>query len=261
MATKSFSECIDFILEQEGGFSLNPSDPGNWTSGRVGSGQLKGTNMGIAACAFPELDIKNLTRSKAEEIYRSRYWSQVGGDVLPTGVDLVVFDFAVNSGPLMAAKSFRKTKSKKQGAVEIIQTISAERLSFLHTLQCWPRFGKGWGKRIAACEARALRMLSQSSLDSPLPGHVRNVRRKASREKALAGTAVIVSSTVAVAGPSFLSEAGIWIVIGAIPCLAAAGIFGLSAWRQSQRVSASLSEVKKLEVSNNVASTPGKPAT
>jgi hypothetical protein len=64
----------------------------------VGKGVLKGTNFGIAASAFPNLDIPNLTRAQAMAIYREKYWTPIGGDALPAGVDLLAFDIAVNSG-------------------------------------------------------------------------------------------------------------------------------------------------------------------
>ena len=39
-------------------------------------------------------DVKKLGRDEACEIYRTRYWNVLRCDDLPTGVDLVAFDFA-----------------------------------------------------------------------------------------------------------------------------------------------------------------------
>ena len=59
----NFERCFAFTLGAEGGYSNNPADPGNWTGGAVGNGELRGTNFGISASAYPQLDIANLTQS------------------------------------------------------------------------------------------------------------------------------------------------------------------------------------------------------
>ena len=46
-----FDWIFDFVVASEGGFTDNPADPGNWTSGRVGSGICRGTKFGISAAA------------------------------------------------------------------------------------------------------------------------------------------------------------------------------------------------------------------
>lgn len=46
------------VLGYEGGFTQDPRDPGNWTGGRIGHGQLRGTQHGISAAAYPNLDIR-----------------------------------------------------------------------------------------------------------------------------------------------------------------------------------------------------------
>jgi lysozyme family protein len=66
-----FNASFDRLISPkvEGGFTLNPKDSGNWTGGKIGVGELKGSNFGISAAAYPKLDIKNLTREKVRPLY------------------------------------------------------------------------------------------------------------------------------------------------------------------------------------------------
>jgi len=81
-----WQNAIDFVLSYEGGFVDNPADPGG------------ATNWGISARSYPKLDIKNLTKEEAQEIYRCDYWNAVHGDELPGPLAMVAFDAAVNQG-------------------------------------------------------------------------------------------------------------------------------------------------------------------
>lgn len=96
--TDDFDRCVTFVLKQEGGYVNNPADHG-----------LE-TNFGISKRAYPSLDIKNLTRDEAVEIYRRDYWVKAGCDRLEWPDCLVVFDTAVNMGTVKAtaikAKAF-----------------------------------------------------------------------------------------------------------------------------------------------------------
>lgn len=69
-----FQRIIDLIIAtHEKGFQKRADDAGNWTGGKVGAGELKGTKFGISAHAFPDLDIENLTITEAEELYFKVY--------------------------------------------------------------------------------------------------------------------------------------------------------------------------------------------
>lgn len=100
-----FDKAFDRLFRTEGGFTDNPKDPGNWTGGRVGIGQCKGTKYGIAANTYPDLDIKNLTRDGAKAIYYRDFWSQLL-DAHPA-VRYQAFDFAVNSGMSTAKRKLQ----------------------------------------------------------------------------------------------------------------------------------------------------------
>ena len=109
MTAINFSACWDFTAQQEGGYSNDQNDPGNWTGGAKGVGIFKGTNHGISAAAYPDLDIANLTLDAAGIIARRDYWNRIGGDALPVGVDLMVFDFAFNAGVRASARILQQT--------------------------------------------------------------------------------------------------------------------------------------------------------
>ncbi|HEY1857582.1 glycosyl hydrolase 108 family protein [Acidocella sp.] len=94
----NFSVCVAFTLRCEGGFSMTPEDRGNWTSGEIGVGILKGTNFGLSAASYPHLELRGLNAAAAAAIYRRDYWQKINGDALPAGADLMVFDHAVNAG-------------------------------------------------------------------------------------------------------------------------------------------------------------------
>jgi lysozyme family protein len=104
----NFTISFQFTIGQEGGFTKDPTDKGDWTGGQVGAGTLKGTKYGISAASYPGLDIQNLTLDQAMAIYKSDYWNAIQGDQLPLAVAKVAFDTAVNSGVSSAAKMLQR---------------------------------------------------------------------------------------------------------------------------------------------------------
>ena len=103
-----FLAVIALVLEHEGGYQEKHFDRGNWTSGVIGKGELKGTNFGISAMAYPHLDIRRLTREQAIAIYHRDYWLKIRGDDLPFPLAAVTMDAAVNSGPRRAVEWLQK---------------------------------------------------------------------------------------------------------------------------------------------------------
>lgn len=141
MTMDAFRIALNFTLKWEGGYTDNPRDPGNWTGGEEGKGQLKGTKYGISAAAFPNLDIRNLTVEQAGEIYRTRYWDPIGGDSLPFPASMAVFDFAVNSGVGRARSLWEKVEGD-------LHEYQAGRTDFLASLRDFNTFGRGWMRRV-----------------------------------------------------------------------------------------------------------------
>ena len=160
----NFDQAFDILLGHEGGFSDHPADPGNWTGGRVGVGELRGTKFGIAANTYPNEDIRNLTVDRAKEIYRRDFWNPVRAEELPAAIRYAVFDAAVNSSPRQAARWLQRAVGVRDdgiigpitlGAVRaadperVLRRVLAQRLRFMTGLSNWPAFGRGWARRIA----------------------------------------------------------------------------------------------------------------
>lgn len=81
-----FERALNFCLKWEGGYSNDPNDPGGET------------NYGISKRAYPDEDIKAMTRGRAAVIYQRDYWDKAKCNELPAPVNLVHFDCAVNTG-------------------------------------------------------------------------------------------------------------------------------------------------------------------
>lgn len=77
---------VEFILKEEGS---------TYVADDAGAGEAK---YGIVAKFNPGVDVKNLTKEGAAQIYRDRYWTQIKGDTLAPDVAAVMMDTAVNMG-------------------------------------------------------------------------------------------------------------------------------------------------------------------
>ncbi len=110
MSLKAFEYAFHEVLGVEGGYSTDPKDPGNWTGGSPGRGELKGTKCGISAKAYPHLDIKNLTPENIKGIYYVDYWKALSLDEVPDQeVAKEIFDSAVNCGNGNAVKFVQRS--------------------------------------------------------------------------------------------------------------------------------------------------------
>ncbi len=160
-----FARCLAFTLRAEGGFTNNPADPGNWTGGHVGAGELRGTNFGISAAAYPTIDIAGLSAAAAGEIYRRDYWAPLQGDALPLPVALAAFDAAVNAGLRRSVLWLQQAVGVSADGVLGAQTLAAikaadalalarealaRRIDFYAGLPGWAEFGLGWTRRVIA---------------------------------------------------------------------------------------------------------------
>lgn len=108
MDEANFVAAIGPVLAHEGGFQAAPDDPGNWTGGKVGAGELKGTKFGISAAQYPALDIAKITIDEATAIYRRDWWERFGLARLPQPLAAKLFDAGVNIGMANAVRALQR---------------------------------------------------------------------------------------------------------------------------------------------------------
>jgi lysozyme family protein len=171
----TFEQAFKVVIGHEGGYTANPADPGNWTGGRCGVGSCHGTNWGISAAAYPQIDIASLTLQQAQEIYRRDYWDRAQCGKLPAALALLVFDATVNNGVGRAIRWLQATlKVPQDGAIgpgtlaaieaqhsnsfRLCAEFQANRLIFMAGLATWRTFGDGWARRLCQLPFEAFQM-------------------------------------------------------------------------------------------------------
>src|SRR5690242_12420737 len=89
-------EAIGYCLKWEGGYGNDPRDAGGPTNYGITIADVR-RFLNPKATA---LDVKNLTKAQAIDIYRNKYWKTelYDCDKLDSGLDCSVFDCGVNSG-------------------------------------------------------------------------------------------------------------------------------------------------------------------
>lgn len=162
------------IFGHEGEFSNRPlsQDPGGPTKWGVTQKTLRAWRGGNVSVD----DVRNLTLKEAAEIYRKQYAAPVRFDDLPSGLDYVMLDYAINSGPAQAVKTLQRVLGvspvdgvmglKTMAAVraandnQTINKVQDARLAFMRGLKNWSTNRNGWTIRVASVRKAALAMVA-----------------------------------------------------------------------------------------------------
>ena len=162
----NWDEALRHILKYEGGYVNHPADPGGMT------------NLGVTKRVWEEwtgkpateTDMRALTPEMVGPLYKTRYWDAVRGDDLPSGIDLCVFDAAVNAGVNRASKFLQQAvgvtadgqigpktveATTAKPADEVVAKFCDLREAHYKSLPTFATFGKGWMRRLASVESEA----------------------------------------------------------------------------------------------------------
>jgi len=188
---QNFDQCLEWLLEHEGGFVNHPKDPGGITNKGITARtyqQWLAETRDLAdhesepwAADVAEALIKNIPTSHVESIYREEYWNRLNCDDLPSGIDWCVFDWGVNSGVGRSARALQKcVEVTADGAIgpmtlkavksydqeDLIEHFFQRRQQFYEGLRTFETFGKGWTRRNQETREQALDLLYEEGRQS-----------------------------------------------------------------------------------------------
>lgn len=164
----NFENSLAHVLGHEGGWSDHPSDPGGKT------------NYGITHTVYDAYrrslgllprSVRYIERKEVVNIYYQQYWVAAGCDKIPLGLDYIIFDGAVNSGPKQSVIWLQRciqklhpkgkqckvdgqlgivtyTMCKDLDVVQAINNVVEQRESFYRRLGNFNTFGAGWLNRL-----------------------------------------------------------------------------------------------------------------
>lgn len=160
-----FAFCLAFVMREEGGYVNHKDDNGGATNHGITHRTLADWR-GVPSVTNEQ--VRDMAPEEARAIYRARYWNAVRGDEMPPGVDLALFDWAVNAGPARAVRGLQRLLGvSADGAIGpmtlaalrgreprgLANALCDTRLAHLRSLDDWRVFGKGWAARVARVRA------------------------------------------------------------------------------------------------------------
>jgi len=175
----NWDQAFKQMLASEGGFTDDERDNGNkLPDGRKGSTMLGVTQFNWEQHVGHQVthdDMRKLTPTDVEPLYKKKYWDVVRADELPSGIDYLVFDMGVNAGPGRSIKLLQTavgvpadggfgpmTMAAVQAAdpVKLIEDFSQAKEEFYRSLEKFSVYGEGWINRVAAVKLKASSMVA-----------------------------------------------------------------------------------------------------
>jgi lysozyme family protein len=166
-----FARCLAEVLHHEGGYVDHPSDPGGATNRGVTLETARAHGLDKDGDGdVDKADVRRITAGDAARVYREGYWEPAHCGALPAGVDLIVFDLAVNSGVRRARRMLQEALGVAvDGAIgprtrqamaradrlQLVSRLYQLRKDYYRSLGTFAVFGRGWLRRLNAVYARA----------------------------------------------------------------------------------------------------------
>jgi lysozyme family protein len=173
----SFDASLEFTLAEEGGYVDHPSDP------------RFATNFGITLAHLrrflrePSLgrdDVRHIPCATVRAVYMADYWNRTRCDALPMGIDLMMFDHAINAGPDRAGRSLQLAVGQKRSDIDgavgphtlsrialtdtltLLDALTAMQRTSYRQMAAFGLFGDGWFARLDRRRAKALELMAMA---------------------------------------------------------------------------------------------------
>ena len=162
MVQSNYFAGLEMVLGHEGSYSDDVDDRGG------------ATMMGVTQKVYEEWmgrevtkdEMRAMPRDHVDQIYKDNYWDRIKGDSLPSGLDIAVFDFAINAGTGRSAKVLQSIIGAKEDGVigsktleivwqksakDILSKFTKKRKEFYDAIvknnPSQKKFIKGWTRR------------------------------------------------------------------------------------------------------------------
>jgi lysozyme family protein len=121
------------------------------------------TRYGVAQRAWPQIDVRSLTREGAVAFYRKEFWDFLHCGEMPPPIAISLFDSAVNQGRAPAARMIQSVVRvaqdgaigphtlaaiRQQDPIECVAWFSTLRVLRYVLTRGWPTNGLGWTRRV-----------------------------------------------------------------------------------------------------------------
>ena len=165
-----FMECLGVVLDIEGGAVDHADDPGGFTVKGVTLALLRALGLDVDGDGQVDAaDLAAMTEADRADLYRREFWDACRCGDLPAGVDLAMFDCAVNQGPPTAARLLQGAAgvrvdgqlgpatlaaARRAGRRLLLDFMVARAVRYFRSPKVLV-FGKGWARRALAIYAAA----------------------------------------------------------------------------------------------------------
>lgn len=148
----NFDEAFKLLIDAEQGFTIDDGGETMW-----------GITKDVAREGGYDGNMPDLPLEKAKEIAKKYFWDNYMCDQFDPRLAFQLFDAAYNSGTvavlwLQQAISVKQDRiigpitiaeARKNDVSKVILRFNSYRLQYLTTLKNWPKYAKGWSRRIA----------------------------------------------------------------------------------------------------------------
>ncbi len=170
----SYDSALEFTLTEEGGFIGHPRDARFTANHGITLSRLR---RFLRDPGLGEDGLRHVPCATVRAIYMADFWNRTRCDALPPGIDLMVFDHAVNMGSDRSGRALQLACGHKRADVDgavgpetlnrvilseplnLIDSLAAMQRSSYQQMAAFGLFGEGWLARLDRRRAAALRLM------------------------------------------------------------------------------------------------------
>ena len=173
---ESFDASLEFTLAEEGGYIDHPTDERFAANHGITLARLRRFQRDPA---LSRNDVRHLPCATVRALYLADFWNRTRCDALPPGLDLMVFDHAVNAGPDRAGRALQLAVGQKRTEIDgavgpatlrhvgladtltLIDALAAMQRTLYRQMAAYGLFGETWLARLDRRRTSALALLAE----------------------------------------------------------------------------------------------------